>query len=201
MPLGSQLELLNSSIRYTAPDTPCALPLISVPPLTAATESIVKLWGAAMSFWMPRPPLSWIELPRTTSPSCSAWTPAPPLFAIVLPSPLFTPPTKKVPPPTSWTPSPPFGSGVSPSAATPIRLPVIVVRSVPSPMIITPSAAVRYVPDWSAWPETTLPDTVTPVGAAYWLPIWMPTEFGSAAVPAAFVPMSFPWMVASLPVT
>ena len=86
--------------------------------------------------------------------------PAPPLFAIVLSPPGDVEPTKNVPPRTPCTPSPPFGSGVSPLAATPIRLPVIVVWSVP-PSTMIPSALVRYVPGCSAFPEMTLPVIVS----------------------------------------
>ena len=135
---------------------------------------------------MPSPPLSWIELPSTTA---LPLTPAPPLNAIVFQAELAAPPIGELSPrETAFTPAPPLPSGEEPSDATPIRLPVIV-SFVPPPMIIRPSADVRYVPVWSACPEMRLPVTVTLLTAPeYWVPISMPTEFGTAAVPAGFVP-------------
>jgi hypothetical protein len=57
------------------------------------------LWLSPLSRWMPRPALSWMELPRTASPVAAGpnWfdrvTPSPPLKAMVLPAPVAVPPT------------------------------------------------------------------------------------------------------------
>ena len=141
---------------------------------------------------MPRPPLEWIEFPSTASRELEepTATPVTALKAMMFPWPAPVPPITLSPSPdplNTLTPSRPFPSGDTPSAATPMRLPSILVlrtRSgvntlsrMPSPML----------------PEMTLPAAGPPIvlslDATAPPMTWIPVPFGMAAAPVTSVPI------------
>ena len=161
-------------------------------------RSSASRWPSESALSIPSPPLSWIELPRTTTPRAAALDAG---AAVV---------RDRVPRRARRRRRRPCRGRrrsrsrrcrrcrAARSRRRRRRSGCATIESfVPPPLITMPSAEVRYVPDCSAWPETTLPVTVTlETGPENWLPIWMPTEFPSAAAPLIVVPMSFPWIVA-----
>jgi hypothetical protein len=94
-------------------------------PVSASPGSLGVTPSGARS--MPRPPLSWMELPRMALPVPDAMkTPAPTLKAMVLPAPEDVPPMMLSDTESSRnTPCERLGRGLLPEASVPIRLPWI----------------------------------------------------------------------------
>ena len=129
-----------------------------------------------------------MRLPRTTFPEVAApstFTPFQALPEITLPAPESAPTVLPVAPSTMSTPCWPFGTLALPFASVPMRARETVLLLVPTPSMRMPVAVFPEITFW----EPAAPPTVLPVAE---LAISMPRRFGTAAAPAAFVPMRFP---------